>query len=334
MRKTRKTVVYLIYLGAVCTLLFEIAYRYQWVDFYHNELQGLNPELEQNATKPTTLVFGDSFTADLDGWVSKLRKLQPDARIVNAAVPGTGIRETLIMAPDRIEEFTPSTCIYQVYWGNDLMDVDRPANWSALSFTRNVYWQLSDLFLGIRFLNYRLGQVRQWTGDGVDQIDAKQLDAFNVDSYSARAKLYLQTDSALIQQGYFPEDDYTNRLKTIIEGIVELRAELPESCALHVVLVPHCAAVSPQYTDQYLAMGATFNEEWHNFLNDPAASYSSLNELQSAVAGQDITLHDLLPAARALEAQGTDLYYPNDPHFQEAGNTLIATTLDEAIRIR
>jgi len=55
-------------------------------------------------------------------------------------VGGTGIFQTLMIAPGRLRRFHPSVLVYQIYVGNDLFDVRYPVSWRRLSIARNVYW--------------------------------------------------------------------------------------------------------------------------------------------------------------------------------------------------
>lgn len=150
--------------GVLCVvvvlILFEIIYRTQLIDTYRPELRGYNdPAVLENAEgKPTLLIMGDSFTAGRYSYAERLRPLMPQRCIVNAGVSGTGIVQANVMASRRFAAFQPSIFIYQIYVGNDLINVRYPINWKTLSSVRNVYGLLVDRFPSVYYLNYRLGQ--------------------------------------------------------------------------------------------------------------------------------------------------------------------------------
>ena len=140
------------------TLGLELAWRFQWIDTYRRELNVLNPTLEVQKSGKTILLMGDSFTAAQNSWAETLRKLRPNDKIINSAVPGTSVLHANVMLSGRLETFQPDLLIYQIYVGNDLFDLRYPLNWQELSFGRYFYWALANRFRGIGWLNYALGQ--------------------------------------------------------------------------------------------------------------------------------------------------------------------------------
>jgi len=140
-------------------LLFEICYRFYLIDFYNVENNYFNnPDIKK---KKTILFFGDSFTASNNNYISMLSDSFPESNIINAAVPGIGIRETSIFASTRIKQYKPDIVVFQVYTGNDFTDIKHDLNFNSLSLIRNLYWYFSDKFLGIRYINYKLGQFKK-----------------------------------------------------------------------------------------------------------------------------------------------------------------------------
>lgn len=133
-------VVLALLLAAATLLLFEAAYRFQFVDTYRPELQAFNDAetLDGTGRSETILALGDSFTAGRGGYVDYLRAPLPGRRLVNAGISGTGVAQALIVAPRRLREFEPSVVIYQVYVGNDLFDLRYPQNLRRVSLARNL----------------------------------------------------------------------------------------------------------------------------------------------------------------------------------------------------
>ena len=98
--------------------LLEIAYRYQWFDFYKTEITELNKEALKKQYKKRVLVFGDSFSAATDGYVAMLNDSLPDVQFINASMPGIGPQEIAVIAADRIEASKPDMVIIELFHAN------------------------------------------------------------------------------------------------------------------------------------------------------------------------------------------------------------------------
>ncbi|MEL7223064.1 MAG: hypothetical protein AAGJ93_17200, partial [Bacteroidota bacterium] len=123
LRKLLRGILYLLFLLVATILLLEVSYRWNIVDFYGANLRRLNTEeLGTKSDLPSVLVIGDSFSADMSSYVGFLRDSLREHRIINAAVPGTGVRQHQRFFKQRIREFQPEMLIYQLYVGNDLLD--------------------------------------------------------------------------------------------------------------------------------------------------------------------------------------------------------------------
>lgn len=306
-------------------LLFEVAYRYQWIDTYRKVPESLNPPEVLNAQGRTLLVMGDSFSATRDAWVDRLRPRLPGMRIVNAAISGTGIVQADIMAPALFERFQPDILIYQIYTGNDLADLSYPIAWTRVSPLRNLYWLAAQNFRSLAWLNNAFGQWRK-TETPEDLLPAFHA-PFDPSRYTAREKLLLQADPGLIEhQAYLTggrEDDmkaYLGRLESLLA-----RCEA-QGTQVYLLVLPHCAQVSPRYTTQMRALGADFSADWQ-----PQPDYPFLSRIAGYVQGRAQVLSPLA-AFQALEAAGDTLYFNNDPHLNPKGQTFLGDWISNALQ--
>src|SRR6266571_2542108 len=120
-------------------LVLEWAYRTQILDTYRPELQAFNPaQVTADASRPTLLLLGDSFTAGRTSYAGLLQDTLQEWRVTNAAVSGTGVLQALYTAPHRFAHFHPTIFVYQVYVGNDLFDIRYPLNWRTTTPGRNI----------------------------------------------------------------------------------------------------------------------------------------------------------------------------------------------------
>lgn len=295
-------------ISLISLLILEVAYRYQWVDFYRSEWTFQNKDVPDKAER--ILIFGDSFSADPDSWVGMLRDSFPKTSVFNASMPGIGPETHVLLFSDRVAQVKPNHIIVQLYVGNDLLDIEKPVNWSKHGFFRNLYWSLSNDFQVLSFINYRLGQASP--EDKVD-VDPKAISEFNPDTYSPRTRLYIHGDPNYPSSSIrVAKDD--PRMTELCAHLRWMKKHTPASCTFSVVLIPHCTQVSARTIANYRRLGAKISRDllgenpWKPFLK----SFRVVDPLKEFVAAQKT---------------GTNIYFANDPHLSEAGNKVLMHTV-------
>lgn len=313
----------------VFTVIVEVAFRNFWVDFYTAEFEALNPETDlADKNGPTVLVGGDSFTGVQHSYVQTMRELRPNARIVNAGIPGTGITEAACFLPDRAEEWQPDVFIYQVYVGNDLLDISHPVNSEHIGTLRKCYWWLSDRMRSLRYINYKLAQFRYRFTNEVGNAPSELDEEFSVESYSAREKLNFAAEPELVYNSAFLEGGRRADFELFVNEFTEVLDALPDSCETYLLVIPHCAQVSELYLDRMHLLGGRFpngNEmlDW---------KYPLVMELDSAF--QDWAGFQMLSAQPFLqdrEEAGFAMYYSDDPHLNPYGQKLLGGVLSAVV---
>ena len=320
----------IVYVVVAVLLLLEWAYRSQWIDFYNTEFTALNPNIPAATTKKRVLVLGDSYTATPDGYVSKLNALSNEYVFYNSGIPGTTVREAAVIAADRIEAVDPDLIIYQVYVGNDLFDYRHPMNWDSISTLRNVYWKVSDYFLSLRYLNYKVGQLSYLAADGnPDNVEAKIAPTFSPDLYSSRAKLYLKAEPALIENSVMLQNGRADDLREWHEDFSEIVDAAGDRNIL-VILIPHCSQVNPYYLNKLKAVGATFNADFKT-ASPQAFDYPFAADIDLEW-GNRCHMLDCLPAFAEQDATGKRLFFDNDPHLNDYGHTVLAQLIHKTLQ--
>lgn len=317
---------YALFLAVTCLALLEIAYRFQWIDFYRNELNGLNhqPALQRPDTCKTLLVFGDSFSAQPFSYVDVLRDSLPGYRIINAAVPGTGILETEVMARLRLKQFPPDAVLFQVYTGNDLWDLRRTSDSPHIAFARKLYWRLSDCSLFLRYLNYRLGQYKNGTRLAVESGERKSNQPFSAENYSARERLMFLAEPDLLQNSVLASGRRSDDLDAWLLHMDALLRKLPaRTQQVLIVLAPHCAQVNRWYAGNMEQIGAAPMPEAVQ-----AVDYPFLGRVRTYFAGDArVRVVSPLSAFQQADSAGRRLYYENDPHLNKTGQELLGRWL-------
>ena len=292
-------------------LLFEMIYRFQWIDFYKNEWQYQNRELKVNDERDRVLVFGDSFTADPMSWLNKCRAdTSYNYKLYNAALPGVGIETFRLIQSIRQEEVHPKKIIIQLYVGNDLYDIRKPVRWTKFSLARNLFWTMSNRFRSLNFINYRMGQVSQDVESG---FDPKKDEIFNQKRYSARTKLFISGNADYLNDAIELSESVQDEFDKLLGMLHEMKDSRPEKTTFYVLVIPHCSQVHERYLENYRSMGATMEMKMLR-----------LNEWTKRLKKENLKVIDPLPYFREIESNGSHLYYENDPHLNEIGQTRLA----------
>jgi hypothetical protein len=299
--------------------VLEISYRYQWFDFYKAELKGLNRKQDLRSDKDKILICGDSFSADTLSYVSVLRNNLDEYSLINAAVPGTGIRQHALYIPKRIKKYDPDIFIYQFYVGNDLFDISHPSGSAGISTSRKMYWWMADRWLSLPYLNFRFAGLRyRFYDDAGGSYKPKENEVFSLDQYSKREKFNYKAEPGLVNNTLFLEngrdkdwDLFEKKFKTMTKG-------LKPSCHKMFVIVPHQSQLSNEYLLRHINLGAQF-EHPKEMISDNYPLYKKIETLCDATG---FTIVDPLEIFRIEDTTGS-IYYSNDPHLTEKGNSVL-----------
>lgn len=253
------------------------------------------------------LVFGDSFTAHPNGYVDQLRKEHRNFNFVNCAMPGTGPYEMELIAARRIADFPPKCVIYQMYVGNDLIDISPQTSWSKLSVTRNVYWTTKQYFQIFNLLSRRINGIQS-------DFDPSQLkqdeEPFSVEQYSPRTKMLIQANPNYVQQSVMAHSNFETALSSCKESINYLREITPKKVPIYVVIIPHFSQVTKTYNDRYQKLGGSKTSMRSNY-----PLQKEISKLKGIKVLNPITFF------REKEKEGVQLYFNNDPHLTKEGQT-------------
>ena len=330
--------------------IFELMYRHQTIDTFNAELKYYNQPsvLDNSLQKDTVLILGDSFTAGSSNYPAIMQDWQNKYRIVNSAIPGTGILEALLIAPRRFKQFNPDIFIYQVYVGNDLYNIHYPVNWDTITPVRNIYWSIAQSFRSIWYLNYKNGQIAYALKEA-DTLDlptenAKKLDLsceffeqlqlehepFSPDKYTLRDKIILKAEPWILENQIMIR---RNRKKDYDLFLVKLKellsyCEMPK-CRAYVLVIPHAVQVNQHYIQDMQQLGAKFSNP-NEILSDEYPFIKNLRVFIHANGLKNIQILNPIKDLRRSEAAGKSVYHQNDSHLNPYGQGIIAKfTLDK-----
>jgi len=305
--------------------LLEVAFRNYWVDFYSAEFEALNTASDlSNRNGPTVLVGGDSFTGVQHSYVQTMRSERPNARIVNAGIPGTGVTEAACFLPDRIAEWQPEVFIYQIYVGNDLFDIRHPVGSEHIGTARKIYWWLSDRLRCVRYINYKLAQFRYRFTTEVGNAPSELNEEFSVETYAARQKMNFAAEPALVYNSAFLQEGRRADFEVLLNELDALMDALPDSCKSYLLVIPHCAQVSDRYARNMQVLGAQFPDD-----------VDMLEIRNPLVLGLDsvyrenprVELLSAQPFLQEVERKGNAIYYSDDPHLNELGHQMLGNVM-------
>ena len=313
--KWSKTIIQISIILLLALLLFELCYRYSIIDFYKSEvetLEGKNQEVDY-------LVFGDSFTAATPSYVNFLSQ-NTQATYVNSGVSGIGIAQINTFANKRIQEYEPKHIIYQVYVGNDLIDIVPLTNWKTLPFLRNVYHTVSSRLRSISYLNYKLsGFASKKRSQKIRALHT----SFSPEQYDARTQLYLKADPYYIAKSIRITADFEARYHKWVKGVQQFLDNIPEDTAVTIIFIPHSVQLNNTYQTRLEQVGAHFQDsvsiqqDNYPFFERAVHDFAAYPNLQF-----------LNPLAYLQEKDSIQpLYYENDIHFNQKGQEVLAEYL-------
>jgi len=306
-----KRIVHIIIIGLISLLLLELCFRFQVIEFYKTELDGLNPSSGIVSEKENILVFGDSFSAHPNSYVQYLRDKIPEFNFINAAIPGTGIKEHKLITQKRLRQFKPRHIIYQFYVGNDLADISHPVNFKTLSVFRNLYWLLSKEILVLQYINYRLASLKP-NKQSIEEIHKGE---FSVGSYNKRVCTYFKGDPEFLSNTITLQGNERTVFRQWKSDFSDFLACIPDSVGLTIIVIPACVQVSDLYLERMRLLGAEFSGSINN------ANYPLVTEMEKEFP--DLLIINPLEEFQNDEKNGKQLFYNNDPHMTLYGQKLL-----------
>jgi len=336
--------------GGAALLCFEVIYRLQLIDTYAAEIRSFNTreDLTGPSSGSTILLMGDSFTAGIDAYPAIMRRALAGVRVINAGISGTGIVEARLTARNRFAKFEPNVLVYQVYVGNDLFNITYPVNWLDISPVRNMYWMVAQRLRPLAFLNYRAGQwlnsargfstrqgeeIGEASGErstrdeepGEASGERSTLDEeFSIARYTVRDRIYLRAEPDLLQNTIFVRGDRASDYQRFLTGVRELLSLCkPTSCARFLLVVPHQAQVHRRYLENTIRIGASFDNHTA-VLQEEYPFITGIRRFLSAEGMSDVVVLNPWALFRASEARGEPVYYANDSHLNQTGQSILA----------
>ncbi len=323
LRKLRNGILYLLFLAISTLLLLEVCYRYYIVDFYSAQFQALNKqELEEAEDLPSILVVGDSFSADQNSYVKGLRTQISGHRIINAAIPGTCIRQHERFFAKRLKDFQPDLIIYQTYVGNDLLEYRHPTTGDGLSWQRKCYWWLADRFLVLGYINAQLPLLRNsfFATQRVD-YDTKAQEGFSVENYSRRTPMLLRAEPSYLNNSILLKGARVMDMEHMSTDIAQMLGEVSAETPILVLVMPHCVQLGNPYKNRLEQLGADLD----TIIDLEKEHYPYYQALERYLEAESPVLVNPLPWLK--NSGRSDLYYPNDPHLTPAGQKLVSDSL-------
>jgi hypothetical protein len=317
----------------ISLLAFEGMYRYQVVDTYLPELRSYNEgnDLAGFVNDNVILVMGDSFSAGMYSYPSIMRKALKEYLVINSSVPGTGIVEANILAPKRFFEFNPSIFVYQVYVGNDLLDISPPINWDKVSLVRNAYWAVSQYLRSLRYSNYRLGQMFHPSRFPENQPMPKD-EPFSSERYNFREKLFFVADPWHVENQILVRKKSLNDYQMFLSKLRKLLSHCKlGACRSYVLVIPHPCQVNERYLKNMEFIGANFSD-FSKILSDEYPFIAGINRFLRENDMEYVRLLNPLGLLREKEKEGSRVYYQNNSHLNSVGQNLIAGFLLEELK--
>jgi hypothetical protein len=344
MKKIFFVFVYVISCLIFILFAFEFIYRWQIIDTYLPELRSYNfyDNLDDKENKKTILIMGDSFTAGSNNYPDHMQYKLQDWRIINSAISGTGVIQASIIASRRFKKFKPSIFIYQVYVGNDLFDITYPVNWENVSFSRNMYWTVSNYFRSLSFLNYRLGQMNK--GENVKQrkrrnneTELKRIynidttDSFSVEKYNKRERLYSKAEPRLLEDQLMVKGRRKRDFEIFIDKLKDFASySRSREIKLYILVIPHACQINEHYLENMRSLGFVFGDNKQILNNE----YPFIVQIQQEFKqNPNVQILNPIQVLKNNEKENKRMYYQNDCHLNPNGQKVIAEYILKEINL-
>lgn len=309
MKSIFRYVLLFVFISFITLFLFELSYRFQIIDFYKSEFQALNPKVDKNFHGKKVMIFGDSFSAFPDGYVQQLRRRYPKIQFINCSVSGIGIRQHQLFFKNRIKTYQPDLVIYQFYVGNDLLDVKQDYNFSTSTFVKSLYYYFSDQFLSLKYLNYKLSVFK------AKPTKFQPSNVFsNSKTYNPRV-----VNQIKINPDYLSETiNVYGQQESKMHDWLNIFQKLKSSCKVPIKLLvlPHPAQVDFDLMYKLNSFGTQLDE---------GVFEKNYNLLYILKQKSGVEVLDPLPY---FQDHVDDLYYANDPHLNEFGQSVLAEFIE------
>lgn len=314
----------LIIISCITLLLFEVVYRYGVIDFYRGEIEALNPEETIEKDAVDYLVFGDSFSTPRNNYIDLLQNKYPETSFLNLGISGTGIKQVNTFARKKIKQYDPKHIIYQVYTGNDLLDVKHLSNWKDLSVTRNIYWKVTDYISSGVYINQRL------KGFSSHKIGTRTLkkETFSVPLYTKRQRMLFKADADYLYNTVTLQDDFKNRYVLWKKGMTSFLEEVPSDVKVSIVFIPHCAQIQEEYYNNMVELGAQFKSKEDLQKNNYEFYSKAVKDFSTF---KNVSFYNPIQYLKQEDSSLNRLYYTNDPHFNDLGQRALYEFLDATI---
>lgn len=315
----------LLLIGFITLVLFEICYRCNIVDFYKTEQLALNSIEDLNTENVDVLVFGDSFSATSKeiNYIDKLRNIYPDKTILNFSIPGTGIKQLNTFAKEKIKKYKPKTIIYQIYVGNDLLDVERFNSYQKMPILKNMYWQASNVFLSLAYLNHKVNAFKPRVNYRNNTL---KIDRFSEVFYNKRSKDFLSINSNYLEETVTVSLGFKKKYKKWLKEIKSFLDSVPKSTEVYFVWIPHCTQVNNYYLDNFKLLNASFKNSNNYKTLDYPFYKKSRTDLMSF---KNLKSINTLEAFKMYDTITKRVFFANDPHLNNYGNIVLANRLKQ-----
>ncbi|MBQ4821788.1 hypothetical protein [Aquimarina sp. MMG016] len=323
MKKTLKYSYQIIIVLTITIFVFEVSYRFYVIDFYKLEFSSLNKNVGDISKNVDYLIIGDSFSTYPDNYVDLLRAKYPEKKIINLSIPGIGIKQVNSFVRSKIKKYNPKNIIYQVYTGNDLIDVKHLSNWKELSIPRSLYWKLTDYFMSGVYLNQRLKKYNP-------NIKTSYSDKseFSPELYNQREVLLFKTNNEFLYKSIVLKDDFIDRYDTWKKEMNIFLNKMPKNSNVFVFFIPHCSQLNNYYLTNMEQLNGVF-EDVDSFQKTDYQFY--INAKQDLQSFENVTFLNPILYLRQKDQELNRLYFKNDSHLNASGQVEIFNFLDNSI---
>ncbi|MBK7866874.1 MAG: hypothetical protein IPJ75_07735 [Ignavibacteriales bacterium] len=318
---------------AILLGLVEVFYINRIVNFHSGTFSDLNPASEMTAKQnlPVILVLGDEVSANPDSYVAMLRVKHPGYKIINGALPNTGIIEMENFGEKLIKEHNPDILIYQVNPANDLYDLRKGTDKSEASLLSGISNSITDNFKFLDYLSYKISNTaNNLSGQSFDGLEPENIPYAEKINIKALGPETYERQTGLIENSTLLKTMRQTDMETLMARMNNLFCKMKNGSKVFVLVTPHCSWIDKYYMDNMSLAGVELSEDFVKF----SGTYPFVKVLSSYYfSNQKVKVVDPSMMLRHFDSPSKRLFKLRSNTLNRNGHEVMCSTISGFIRL-
>ena len=322
-----------LFIASVILGLIEVLYINRIINFHSGTFSDLNPVSEMTAKKdlPVILVLGDEVSANPDSYVAMLRAKHPGYKIINGAVPNSGIIEMENFGEKLIKEHNPDILIFQVNPANDLYDIRKGTDRSEAGLLSGITNSITDNFKFLDYISYKLSNsANDLAGQSFDGLEPENIAYAEKINIKALGPGSYERQKGLTENSTLLKTMRQTDMETLLSRMNNLFCKMKNGSKVFVLVTPHCSWIDKYYMDNMSLAGVELTEDFIKF----PGIYPFVKALSDyTYSNQKVKVVDPTLMLRHFDSTSKRLYKLRSNTLNRNGHEVLCSTISGFITL-